>query len=319
MYFLGIDTSNYTTSAAVLDNRGQLVWEKRRLLDVPAGKRGLRQAEAFFQHVRHFPEIFQLPEDIAGQLTAVAVSTRPRDAEGSYMPVFTAGTSFARVVARSLTIPCLECSHQQNHLAAGLWSAGWWPREPFLALHLSGGTSEVLAVEWDEPPRIKVLGETRDINAGQFIDGVGVALGLPFPAGPSLEELAQGAAGSVRLPSPVRGMEMSFSGPLSAALRLVGEADPRELARGVEDCIAKAVEKVLLAAGQATGCRDVLLVGGVTANARIRLRLRLRLEHKAVGFSLHFASPQAARDGAIGCAVLAWRKYGTSKTNAGKK
>ena len=87
---------------------------------------------------------------------------------------------------------------------------------------------------------------------------------------------------------------------------------------GSRTALPRAVEKVLLAAGQATGCRDVLLVGGVTANARIRQRLRLRLEHKAVGFLLHFASPQAARDSAIGCAVLAWRSYGTSKTNAGK-
>ena len=309
MYYLGIDTSNYTTSAAVLDSEGKLVWERRRLLKVPRGQRGLRQSEAFFQHVRKFPDIFQVPAGLSGKLSGVAVSTRPRDVESSYMPVFVAGTSFAQVISQALGIPLLECSHQQNHLAAGLWSTGWWPQEKFLALHLSGGTSEILEVEWDKSFKIKLLGESKDINAGQFIDRVGVALGLDFPAGPQLETLAAGARGEVRLASSVHQMDMSFSGPLSAALRLAGSVDPGELARGVEDCIAKAVEKALLRAAQVSGCKQVLFVGGVMSNARLRQRLSRRLEHKGVGLKLHFATPAASRDSAIGCAVLAWRKF----------
>lgn len=309
MYFLGIDTSNYTTSVAVLDAQGTLVLEERRLLEVPQGKHGLRQSEAFFQHVNAFPRLFQLLQNLT-ELAGVAVSTRPRAVCDSYMPVFLAGHSLAQVIAHSLGIPLLECSHQQNHLAAGFWSAGWWPKEPILALHLSGGTSEVLVVDWDIPPRVQILGETRDINAGQFIDRVGVALGLSFPAGPQLEALAQGAMGSVRLASPVQEMNMSFSGPLSAALRLVGVVDAKELARGVEDCVAKAVEKEVLRAAEHTGLKQVLLVGGVSSNARIRQRLQIRLEHPALEFRLHFATPSSARDSAIGCAVLAWHKFG---------
>lgn len=310
MYYLGIDTSNYTTSVAVVDSQGKLVLERRRLLEVPQGKHGLRQSEAFFQHVKFFPELYSLPAEVASHLAGAAVSTRPRDVQDSYMPVFMAGHNFARVITHTLGIPLLECSHQHNHLAAGFWSAGWWPQGRILALHLSGGTSEVLEVEMDEPPIVKVLGETRDINAGQFIDRVGVALGLSFPAGPHLEELAQAAKGSVRLASPVAEMNMSFSGPLSAALRLVGEVEPGELARGVEDCVAKAVEKAMLKASQVSQSKHALIVGGVSSNARIRERLQRRLEHKAVGLSLHFATPQASRDSAIGCAVLAWRKFG---------
>lgn len=310
MYFLGIDTSNYTTSVAVISAQGKLVLEERRLLQVPPGKHGLRQSEAFFQHIKAFPQLYQIPEAVRSGLAGVGVSTRPRDLPDSYMPVFVAGHNFARVIAQSLGLPLLECSHQQNHLAAGFWSAGWQPAERVLALHLSGGTSEILAVEWDDSPRIEVLGETRDINAGQFIDRIGVALGLPFPAGPHLEELARGATGSVRLASPVDGMNMSFTGPLSAALRLVGEVEAAELARGVEDCVAKGVEKALLRAVAETGSKSALLVGGVTCNGRIRERLRARLEHRAVGMKLYFAAPEAARDSAIGCAVLAWRKFG---------
>jgi len=310
MHYLGIDTSNYTTSVAVLDSQGKLVLDKRRLLQVPQGKVGLRQSEAVFQHVKAFPLVYDLPASLASKLSGVAVSTRPRDVEGSYMPVFIVGSNFARTIAQSLAIPMLDCSHQHNHLAAGLWSAGWYPiGEKFLAVHLSGGTSEILEVDWDEPPSIKVIGETRDINAGQFIDRIGVALGLSFPAGPQLEELASGATGSTRLASPVDQMNMSFSGPLSAALRLVGDVEPAELARGAEDCVAKAVEKALLTATEVTGCKHVLLVGGVMSNSRIRNRLTQRLEHKAVGLKLHFATPEASRDSAMGCAVLAWRRF----------
>ena len=310
MHYLGIDTSNYTTSVAVLDDQGQLVFENRRLLQVAQGKHGLRQSEALFQHVKVFPEIYNLPASLAKNISGVAVSTRPRDIEGSYMPVFVAGLGYARTIAQTLGIPLLECSHQHNHLAAGFWSADWWPQgQQVLAVHLSGGTSEILDLNWDEPPEIKLIGETRDINAGQFIDRVGVALGLPFPAGPHLEELAKGATGSVRLASPVDEMNMSFSGPLSAALRLIGDVEPAELARGVEDCVAKAVEKALIKAKEVTGSRQVLLVGGVMCNSRIRQRLIQRLEHKAHGFKLYFAAPEASRDNAIGCAVLAMRKF----------
>lgn len=309
MPVLGIDTSNYTTSLALMDLTGQLLAEERRLLTVPPGSHGLRQEEAVFQHVRNLPELLDKLPTLAG-LRGVAVSSRPRDVQKSYMPVFLAGVSVAMAVAKAKDIPLFTYSHQANHLAAGLWSLGETPEagETLLALHLSGGTSEVVKVQWGLVPQVEILGETLDTNAGQFVDRVGVALGLPFPAGPHLEELAKGAQGLVRLPGSVRAGDMSFSGPLSAALRLVGEAQPRELARAVEDCIARTVEKVLLHASEKEAIKKVLLVGGVMANQRIKERLGQRLEHPSKGLTLLFAKPQAARDGAIGLAALAREK-----------
>lgn len=309
MYYLGIDTSNYTTSVALVDSSGSLLYEQRRLLAVPRGQRGLRQSEAVFQHVRALPSLFPAA-DMLRRVAAVGVSVRPRNVEGSYMPVFAVGHGYGRIAAASLRVPLLECSHQENHLAAGLWSVGWQPEEQFLTVHLSGGTTEVLAVKWNEEREITVLGASRDINAGQFVDRVGVALGLPFPAGPQLEQLARQAKGRVRLATSVEGCDMSFSGPLSAALRLVGDAEPPELARAVEDCIARALEKALLAAFHQTGCRQVLLMGGVAANGRIRKRLTKRLAHPARNMELRFAAAQAARDSAIGAAILAWQALG---------
>ena len=111
---LGIDTSNYTTSLALVDHR-KIISDKRKLLTVKEGERGLRQQEALFQHVSDLPVLFsELMEDIGDRkIEAVACSVRPRPVDGSYMPVFMAGKSFAEVIASALKIPVYEFSHQE--------------------------------------------------------------------------------------------------------------------------------------------------------------------------------------------------------------
>ena len=145
---LGLDTSNYTTSAAWFDgSRGDNVG---KLLEVPQGSLGLRQSEALFQHVKRLPEILAalkktgLPCD----LSALGASTRPREVEGSYMPCFLAGQSQAQGMATVLGLPFYPCSHQQGHIAAAAWSAGRMDLldRPHLVWHLSGGTTELLYV-----------------------------------------------------------------------------------------------------------------------------------------------------------------------------
>ncbi len=301
---MGVDTSAYTSSVAVLDQSGSLVWDQRQGLEVPAGQKGLRQAEAVFQHMRNLPGLFP-GHDMLQQVKAVAASVSPRNVPGSYMPVFLAGAGYARVVAAALGVPLLERSHQEGHLAAGLWSAKWQPSKGFLAVHLSGGTSEVLTVDWKQRPEIEVLGQTRDINAGQLVDRVGVALGLDFPAGPQLEQLAGEAKGTVRLPTWSQQCDMSFSGPLTAALGMVASTPKAEIARAVEDCVADTLSQAVTCAAQRTGFRHVLLVGGVMANKHIRQVLHRRLASSLPALELLFASRQASSDNAIGLAELA--------------
>ena len=118
--YLGIDTSNYRTSAAVVDEDGLILSQKAVLLDVPEGKRGLRQSEAFFIHSNRLPEYI---EELFGsidpaRIKAVGVSERPRRVEGSYMPCFLAGVNAAREIASSLRIPVYGFSHQEGHAAA---------------------------------------------------------------------------------------------------------------------------------------------------------------------------------------------------------
>ena len=178
--FLGIDTSCYTTSLAVVDQQGRLLCEARQMLEVPHGRRGLRQADGVWQHLQHLPQLAaQLQAEIGPlQLQAVAASSRPRPVAGPYMPVFV--RAFPLPAAWR---PCGEflpgALHQENHLWAGMWSAGikW---DDFYALHVSGGTTELLSVQAAEQLKIVEVGGSADLHAGQFIDRVGVALGLSF-------------------------------------------------------------------------------------------------------------------------------------------
>ena len=182
MRALGFDTSNYTTSVAEFHGVGGE--NCSRLLDVKPGELGLRQSDALFAHVRRLPELVdalcgKLPADT---VRAVGASTRPRAVEGSYMPCFLAGESQARNLARFLDVPFYPFSHQQGHIAAALWSAGRMElmRQPHLAWHLSGGTTELLLVTPDgKNVRAEKLGGTSDISAGQLIDRTGQLLGVP--------------------------------------------------------------------------------------------------------------------------------------------
>lgn len=312
--FLGIDTSAYTTSVALVDEAGTLVADERRVLQVPRGSRGLRQSEAVFQHVRHLPELFEvLPAGWGDRVQAVAASGSPRPVPESYMPVFLVGHGAARQVAAARGVPLLTISHQENHAWAGFWSAGRDVPQRFLLLHASGGTTEVLRGRRGQPGRIAldIVGATQDLAAGQMVDRVGVALGLPFPAGPHLEQLAQQAEpGTFRLPVSVQRDTVSFSGPTTAALRAVEQGtNAAAVALAVLECVAATLIGLVERAAEREeagpeGSVPVLLaVGGVMANGLIRARLEEACRRR--GIECVFAAPRWSVDNAVGAAVAA--------------
>lgn len=311
--FLGLDTSAYTSSLALVDSSGRIRADERILLEVNKGNRGLRQSEALFAHLRNLPFLFdRLTLPPGESLRGIGVSSRPRNVPGSYMPVFVAGLSQARCLSRMTEAPLFELSHQEGHIMAGLQGkASLTGAGRFLAVHFSGGTSEVLQVSRASGGSyfdMALLASGLDLHAGQLVDRVGVALGLSFPAGPELEKLAGQSQNSQipALPTRVDERGFFFSGPEAAALRMVeAGVAPADIARAVFKAIATTLEKVLTRAAQKSGLRDVLLVGGVMANSLVRERLVQRLEHPAVGMKLHFARPELSSDNAVGVALLA--------------
>lgn len=308
---LGIDTSNYVTSLALVDLNGELIWEGRKTLTVPEGGRGLRQSEALFQHINQLPNLLEEVRCIPTRIKAICISSRPRPVEGSYMPVFKAGISIGQSMGAVLKVPVFFTSHQEGHLKVGLWSAGGPLAEKFLGVHLSGGTSElgVVNITREGGFSFALLGGTQDLHAGQFVDRVGVNLGLCFPAGPALEKLAAEyrltGEKEVQLSAPVKGYNWSFSGPEAHAQRMIASGVSKgAVACAVEAVISKALEKVLRKAVEETGIKDILICGGVAANSYLRQRLNKRLAHPAVGARLFFAEPRFSGDNAVGVALL---------------
>lgn len=306
MAVLGLDTSNYTTSVAVLD--GLEGYNHGRLLQVRPGELGLRQSDALFQHVKMLPELFRDLENrgLLHAIEAVGASTRPRAVEGSYMPCFLAGTSQGQALACALGVPFFACSHQQGHLAAAAFSAGRLEllERPFLAWHLSGGTTELLYVT---PSGAGVaaerLGGTSDISAGQLIDRTGVLLGLEFPAGRALDELAGAGAGK-GYPVKLCGCSFSLSGMENKGAQMVRcGRPPQEVARFVLDTVILAVERATLAALVRYPGLPVLFSGGVASSGRLRAQLAQR------PFQAVFAQPCHSTDNALGVAVLTQRAW----------
>jgi N6-L-threonylcarbamoyladenine synthase len=286
-----------------------LIADARKPLEVPPGGRGLRQSEALFQHVQNLPGLLESLGMKDRNIDAVAASVRPRPAEGSYMPVFTAGAGFARAVAVTLGVPFFETSHQEGHIAAGLFSLGREPSNPFLAFHISGGTTEILCAE----PKaagydLKIVGSTKDLHAGQVIDRVGVALGLSFPAGPALEKLAaqyggNGNPGMLPIKASVTGADCSLSGAESAAQRLIASgAEPAQVAFEVQRCLAGAFASMAIEASRQTGLKGLLVIGGVAANGYIRSSMKEMLGNE--GIEVLFAKNPFSSDNAVGVAAI---------------
>ena len=306
MPVLGLDTSNYTTSAAVFDGEGGR--NQGRLLEVRPGELGLRQSDALFQHVKHLPEVVEalLGEEGLGTVQAVGASTRPRAVEGSYMPCFLAGASQGQVLSQVLGVPFYAFSHQQGHLAAAAWSAGRLDLldRPFLAWHLSGGTTELLRVEPEEDGvavRAEILGGTSDISAGQLIDRTGVLLGLPFPAGKGVEKLSRQAQKREYYKVKVNGLTFSLSGMENKVRQMVQRGEePAEIAWFAQETVCRVVQACTKAAMEVYPGLPVLCSGGVASNGRLKELLRQNC-------GALFAQPQFSTDNAMGTAVLTWR------------
>ena len=308
-FTLGIDTSNYTTSVAIIGPSGELVANLKSPLTVKAGERGLRQSDAVFMHVKNLPELMTRVKEILGgrSISRVGVSTRPRNLDGSYMPCFLSGVAVAESISAAMNIPLYKYSHQCGHVMAALYSSGRFDLldgRDFCAFHVSGGTTEMLRVSAVNGGfSASVVGEAADINAGQLIDRVGVLMGLPFPAGPHMERLAlQNTAKIPKRKPTATDLRVNMSGIENLAERLYRETGSPELVSAyVLEYVSNSL--ILLAEGYEDrfGKADFVFAGGVMSNSIIKEKIAKR-------FCASFAEPALSADNAVGIAALAARE-----------
>ncbi|MDD3334149.1 MAG: O-sialoglycoprotein endopeptidase [Eubacteriales bacterium] len=311
---IGLDTSCYTTSAAMVDLSGKIVAFSRKLLPVGSGERGLRQSEAVFAHVKQMPEVMdQLTESApcGYQIVAVCASTRPRDDVDSYMPVFTAGHGYGRVLASALKVPFYETSHQQGHIAAGMIGQQEM-RDQFIALHISGGTTDLLFQSQDG---LCQIGGSLDLHAGQLVDRIGVRMGLSFPAGPALERLAmanQDATQALLAASMDKSdLCCHLSGGETKALQLIeeGKLSQERIAAEVFDLLARTVSRMLVAGAKEKNVHQALVVGGVASSEYLRKEIAGRLGKQRYPIDLRFGEKRYSADNAAGVARIGLKMY----------
>lgn len=300
---LGIDTSNYTTSLALVDK--EVVKDKRRLLEVKKGERGLRQSDAVFLHNRNLPYLFN--EIYCGEkIDAIGVSFAPRNIEGSYMPCFTVGLGYASVLAKTLNVPLYKFSHQQGHIMAAISSIGKEEllEDDFVAFHISGGTSEVLKVSsFEKGLPINLIGNTLDLNIGQGVDRIGVKLGLDFPCGKELEKLAENRTERFNPKISVNGFNFNISGMENMTLSLIAKGCKKEdIAGFVYDFIIKTLEKVLTNVINEYRDLPIVFSGGVMSSNIISSYFKNK-------YDCYFSKSEFSSDNAFGIAKLAERKF----------
>lgn len=303
MNILGIDTSNYTTSAAIVSDEGYR--HAREILDVAEGERGLRQSDALFLHTKNLPRMIEKLGKT--EICAVAYSSRPRAVEGSYMPCFLAGEAVARSIAATLGVPVYAFSHQAGHIEAAVRTCGGDVGDEFLAFHLSGGTTELLLARADKKEGwvCDIVGRTLDISAGQLIDRVGVMLGLKFPCGGELERLALSCDEKIpKINIKLSGACCNLSGYENKISGLIKNgASAGYTAKYTLDTVGRTVCKMVGAAREEYRTLPVLLAGGVMRNSIIRKMISNSFDN------VYFAATELSSDNAVGTAYLGMKKY----------
>lgn len=311
MRTLGIDTSNYTTSVCIYDSENGIMLQKKLLLPVKEGEKGLRQSDAVFHHTsRLYPLMKEAFDEFGGEIDAIGVSEKPRDAEGSYMPCFLVGVNAANCIGAAAGKPVYGFSHQSGHIAAALYSCGKTElmKEKFIAFHVSGGTSEMLLVTPDDERTfcVKIIGETLDLNCGQAVDRCGVMVGLRFPCGKELERLALESTEKYNPKVCVKGGNCSLSGLENQCRKMLDSGEKHEnVARYCLDFICKTLEKMTEYAISEYGNLPLVFAGGVMSNSIIREKIQKK-------FGASFAEPDFSCDNAAGIAFLASVKGVTS-------
>jgi tRNA N6-adenosine threonylcarbamoyltransferase len=205
------------------------------------------------------------------------------------------GASFAHALAFSLGVPAVGVHHLEGHLLSPLLSARR-PDFPFLALLVSGGHTQLMRV--GAVGRYELLGDTQDDAAGEAFDKTAQLLGLGYPGGPALSQLAvRGTPGKYRLPRPMiaTGLDFSFSGLKTAVLSVLkNETNPADLARAFVDVIVEVLVAKCARAVEMTGITRLVVAGGVGANRQ--LRAALDAEGARRGFDVYYPEPELCTD-----------------------
>ena len=313
MKVLGIESSCDETGVAVYDTalngpaalRAHAVYSQ---IALHAQYGGVVPELASRDHVRKTLPLIRQTLEEAGigvdQIDAVAYTAGP-----GLVGALLVGAGVARSLAWALEVPAIGVHHMEGHLLAPLMDADP-PQPPFVALLVSGGHTQLVAVE--RIGQYRLLGETLDDAAGEAFDKTAKLMGLPYPGGPQLAALAEaGTPGTYRFARPMTdrpGLDFSFSGLKTQVLLAWRDSDQSaqtraDIARGFEDAVVDTLAIKCARALDAAGCDTLIVAGGVGANKRLREKLQAMAQQR--GGRVCFPPPALCTDNGAMIALAA--------------
>lgn len=311
---IGIDTSCYTTSIAAISLDKNIILNEKIMLNVKKNTNGLRQSEAVFQHINNLGELSESLNSLHHKynIVGVCVSKKPRPVENSYMPVFTVGYNFGKVMANLLNCKFYETTHQENHIEASLLNNKLFNKDKFLSVHMSGGTTEILLLNRKKNSleyNIEIVGGSKDISFGQFIDRIGVKLGYDFPAGMYIDKNALDCERKILegIKTSVKDGYMNLSGLENQINKMINLEDCKYISKLVMDAVVRNMYKSLTYISKLYDINEVVFCGGVASSEYVRKNLSTKLRRENI-YS-YFTKPEYSADNACGCAIIGVDKY----------
>lgn len=310
LLILGIETSCDETAAAVYQGgKGLLAHKIYSQVKLHEEFGGVVPELASRDHVRKTLPLIEQALIAAGvtknDLDGIAYTAGP-----GLMGALLVGAALGRSLAWGLGIPALAVHHLEGHVLAPMLEADP-PEFPFIALLVSGGHTQLIAVEG--VGQYQILGESLDDAAGEAFDKTAKLLGLPYPGGPALAKLAeQGTVGQFQFPRPMTdrpGLDFSFSGLKTAVLHAWQKTeqsyqDKADVARSFEDAVVETLLIKCRRALEQTGHKRLVVAGGVGANQRLRAQLKQMTEQRQA--KVYFPRPEYCTDNA---AMIAYAGY----------
>jgi N6-L-threonylcarbamoyladenine synthase len=311
---LAFDTSCDDTAVAIVDEAGyvlsEAVFSQFRVHEPFMGVVPEIGSRAHIEQILHVTKKVFVEAGLSfHEIDAVAATFAP----GLLGPLLV-GAQFAKGVAVAQNIPLIAVHHIEGHIFSGFGDSNY-PSPPFLALIASGGHTALYVC--DKNFSIKVIGETLDDAAGEAFDKIGRALGLGYPAGKIIDELAM-SGDPLRFPFPIalryeKGFNFSFSGLKTKAIEVIKSYAPfdevmlADFCASIREAIARALCERSVKAARENGLSSLVIGGGVAANFRVRALLASMCKEQ--GIDLYLPDVRYCTDNAVMIAKAAHIRF----------
>ncbi len=269
---LGIESSAHTFGIGIITSEGKILADVRATYIPPLGS-GIIPNEAANFHKSNSEKILEDALSIS-KLSMKDIDVIAYTAGAGLPPCLLVGADFAIQLAKKYKKPIEKVCHQLAHLEIGKLMTE--AKDPIF-VYLSGGNTQIIAFVED---RYRIFGETQDIPIGNCLDVVAREMGLPMPGGPEIEKIAKNGK-YVALPYVVKGMDTSYSGIATAAIKLLKKGVKKEdVAYSLQETCFSMLTEVAERALAHTGKEEVLLVGGVASNKRLQEMMQKMCEER---------------------------------------